>query len=497
MKHQHSPKLAKSALLMLITRLIINTLGIISSLVLVRILSPQDFGVAAIAMSLYSLVSLFGDFGLNTALIQKNKLEKSDYDTGFTINLIFGVIASSFFIIMAGPISVFFADPRLELVIYAVSSLFVINSFKNIKVVDFQIQMNFHLELKLQVIPKLISFFATLLMAYLLESYWALIFGSLLVTLLNVMFSYVMLPYIPSLSLKGVRALFNFSKWIMLNNLFFYLNNKSIDLIVGKFISTSAAGIYSISKEMATLPATEIAAPINKAAYPAYAKQKNNFEALRELFYQTTSMITIIALPASLGLMITADYFVPTVLGDKWMSAIPVIQLLSIFAFISSISSNNGYIFLAIGKPKVTTLISAIRILSFFGFLFGLNLFESIEGPALALIYSSIINLIVSYFLVRREISISIIKTIATNLRAILSTLVMCALLFCLKSYFSFNINLFNFLFLVLLGGAFYSGAILTMWLFSGKPESVESLIAAKIWKVITNLKISMNMRAS
>ena len=108
MKHQHSPKLAKSALLMLITRLIINTLGIISSLVLVRILSPQDFGVAAIAMSLYSLVSLFGDFGLNTALIQKNKLEKSDYDTGFTINLIFGVIASSFFIIMAGPISVFF-----------------------------------------------------------------------------------------------------------------------------------------------------------------------------------------------------------------------------------------------------------------------------------------------------------------------------------------------------------------------------------------------------
>ncbi|MUH73683.1 lipopolysaccharide biosynthesis protein [Psychrosphaera haliotis] len=495
MNHQHSPKLAKSALLMLVTRLIINTLGIVSSLVLVRILSPQDFGIAAIAMSLYSLVSLFGDFGLNTALIQKNKLEKSDYDTGFTINLIFGVVACLFFVIMANTISVFFEDPRLEPVIYAVSSLFVISSFKNIKVVDFQIEMNFHLELKLQVIPKLISFFGTLLMAYLLESYWALIFGSLLVTLLNVTFSYVMLPYMPSLSLKGVRTLFNFSKWIMLNNLFYYLNNKSVDLIVGKFISTSAAGIYSISKEMATLPATEIAAPINKASYPAYAKQKSNFEALRELFYQTTSMITVIALPASLGLMITADYFVPTVLGDKWMSAIPVIQLLSVFAFISSVSSNNGYIFLALGKPKVTTLISAIRILSFFGFLFGLNLIENIEGPALALILSSIVNLFVSYFLVRREISISITKTVVTNMRAILSALAMCIMLFLVKHYLNFDVSLFTFLLLVLLGAVFYSGFILTAWVYSGKPESVESLVAEKLSQTFGKFKVSMKKR--
>ena len=492
MNHKHSPKLAKSALLMLVTRLIINTLGIISSLILVRILSPQDFGVAAIAMSLYSLVSLFGDFGLNTALIQKNKLEKSDYDTGFTINLIFGGLACLFFVIMANPISVFFEDARLEAVIYAVSSLFVISSFKNIKVVDFQIAMNFHLELKLQVIPKLISFFGTLLMAYLLESYWALIFGSLLVTLLNVIFSYVMLPYMPSLSFKGVGVLFNFSKWIMLNNLFFYLNNKSIDLIVGKFISTSAAGIYSISKEMATLPATEIAAPINKASYPAYAKQKNNFEALRELFYQTTSMITIIALPASMGLMITADYFVPTVLGEKWMPAISVIQLLSVFAFISSVSSNNGYIFLALGKPKVTTLISAVRIISFFGFLFGFNLIENIEGPALALILSSVVNLFFSYGLVRREISISLTKTIITNIRAIISSLAMCTLLFLIKYYVSFDVNFLNFLILVFLGVSIYSGCTLIAWVCNGKPQSVETLIVEKLSQSLRKFRVSM-----
>jgi len=485
MNHQHSPKLAKSALLMLVTRLIINTLGIVSSLVLVRILSPQDFGIAAIAMSLYSLVSLFGDFGLNTALIQKNNLNKSDYDTGFTINLIFGAISSLLFVVMAGPIANFFGDPRLESVIYVVSSLFIISSFKNIKVVDFQIEMNFHLELKLQVIPKLISFFGTLLMAYLLESYWALIFGSLLVTLLNVAFSYVMLPYMPSLSFKGAKELFNFSKWIMLNNIFFYLNNKSIDLIVGKFISTSAAGIYSISKEMATLPATEIAAPINKAAYPAYAKQKDNLEALRELFYQTTSMITIIALPASLGLMITADYFVPSVLGQKWMAAIPVIQLLSIFAFISSISSNNGYIFLALGKPKLTTLISAFRISSFFGFLFGLGLQNLIEGPAQALILSAILNLVVSYLFLKKQIKISYLKALKVNLRAFIATLFMCSTVFFLKTNLNFSVTLLNFLFIVFLGVLSYSISLVSMWLISGKPNSVESLIINKILKVI------------
>lgn len=473
--------LAKSAGLMLATRLIVNALGIISSLILIRILSPDDFGIAAIAMSLYSLVKLFGDFGLNTALIQKNKLERSDYDTGFTLNFIFALIACTVFIIIAIPATHFFEEPRLERVLYFVALLFLVTGLKNIKVVDFQIEMNFHLELKLQVFPKILSFFITLGLAFLLNNYWALILGSLFISLITVIQSYVMLPYKPSFSLLNARKMFNFSKWLMINNVFFYLNNKSIDLIVGKFISTSAAGLYSISKEMATLPASEVAAPINKATYPAYAKAKQNPAELRQLFYQSTSMITIIALPASLGLFSTAEFFVPTILGEQWLEAIPLVKLLSLFAFVSSISSNNNYVFLALGKSKLVALISLLRISSFFAILFGFGFLRTVEGPALALLITSCLNLVICYVWLKREIALSIRQTVIANVRAITSTFLMFLIVELASTYMS--VNLLSFISLVFLGLLVYVTLIVFLWALSGQPESIEKIIIEKIRK--------------
>lgn len=470
---------------MLLTRLIVNLLGIISSLILVRILSPADFGVAAIAMSIYAFISLFGEFGFNTALIQKNTPVKSDYDAAFTINFIFGIIASLSMLLTSQQLSVFFNEPRLEPVFYVLASLFFINGCKNIKIVDFQINMDFAKELRLQVLPKILSFFLTLFLAYKLQSYWALVYGSIFLSLINIVFSYFMIPYKPTFTLKGSKALFNYSKWLMLNNFFFYINNKSIDLLVGKLISTSAAGIYNISKEMATLPSTEIAAPINKASFPAYSKEKNNPEQLRELFYKTTSMITIIALPASMGLFMTADYFVPVVLGEQWLDAIPVVQLLSVFAFFSSISSNNGYVFLAIGKPKITTFISGFRILSFFIFLFLFDLTKSVEDPAEALVYAAVTNMIIAYAWLKHEINLSILKVIYVNFRATFATLIMCLVLFVIKQSYEIEINLFNFFSLVVLGVITFGTSLILVWIFSGKPNSIEKQVLLRMSKLI------------
>ncbi|MBU2883718.1 lipopolysaccharide biosynthesis protein [Psychrosphaera sp. B3R10] len=484
-----SSKLASGAILMLLTRLIVNLLGIISSLILVRILSPEDFGVAAIAMSIYAFISLFGEFGFNTALIQKNTPVKSDYDAAFTVNFIFGILASLAMLLASESLSSFFNEPRLEPVFYVLASLFFINGCKNIKIVDFQINMDFAKELKLQVLPKFLSFFLTLFLAYQLQSYWALVYGTIFLSLINIVFSYMMIAYKPTFTLKGSKALFNYSKWLMLNNFFYYINNKSIDLLVGKLISTSAAGIYNISKEMATLPSTEIAAPINKASFPAYSKEKNNPEQLRELFYKTTSMITIIALPASMGLFMTADYFVPVVLGEKWLDAIPVVQLLSLFAFFSSISSNNGYVFLAIGKPKITTFISGIRILSFFIFLYIFDLTNSVEDPAEALVYTAIANMIVAYVWLKYEINISLLKVIYVNFRSTLSTLIMCLVLFVIKQNYEIDVSLVNFLSLVI-GGVFtYSASLILIWIISGKPNSIEKHVLLAITKLIGKIR--------
>lgn len=477
-------KLASSAALMLITRLLVKSIGIISSLILVRLLTPEDFGVIAIVMSIYSFIELFGLFGFNAAIIQKTDPKKSDYDTTFTINLGFGIIASSLMFLLAPLLAEFFNDLRLIEVFRWVALMFLFNALINIKVVDFQRDMEFKKELILQLIPKFFSFFVTLYLAWHLRSYLALVYSMLALSLFNVIQSYIMKPYMPSLSIKGGKELFKFSKWLMLNNVFYYINNKSIDLIVGKMISTKAAGLYSISQEMATLPVSEIGAPINKASYPAYSKAKNNLNKLRELFYSTCSMITILALPTAIGLYSVADFFVPVVLGEKWVGAIEVIQLLSLAAFITSLSSNNGYIFMAIGKPKITTAISGIRIIILLIMLFGIISFDNIASPALALLCSAIVNFFISFAWLKFEINISYKNMLTILYRPILSSLIMSLMIWIVKSYYIVSVGILNLMVLIFIGVVTYFITIFSLWRWARKPRGIESQILKKL-KVI------------
>ncbi|MDO6487713.1 lipopolysaccharide biosynthesis protein [Colwellia sp. 6_MG-2023] len=474
-------KLGSSAIWMLITRLLVKSLGIISSLILVRLLTPEDFGVIAIVMSIYSFIELFGLFGFNAAIIQKTAPQKSDYDTTFTINLCFGIIASSLMFFMASHLASFFDDQRLIEVFRWVALMFLFNALINIKVVDFQRDMNFKKELILQLVPKLFSFFVTLFLAWHLRNYLALVYGMLALSLFNVIQSYIMKPYSPSLSMKGGKELFRFSKWLMLNNIFYYINNKSIDLIVGKMISTKAAGLYSISQEMATLPVSEIGAPINKASYPAYSKAKDNLKELTLLFYSTCSMITILALPAALGLFSVSDFFVPVVLGEKWIGAIEVIQLLSLAAFVTSLSSNNGYIYMAIGKPKITTMISGIRIIILLIMLFGIISFDNISSPALALLCSAIINFFISFSWLKFEIHISFRSMIAILYRPALSSLIMSIMIWVMKSFYIIDVDFLNLMLLIAIGVITYVSCILFFWWAVGKPKGIEMQILSKL----------------
>lgn len=309
--------LNEAAFLMLFTRVCVKALGLISSLILVRILTPEDFGLIAIAMSIYAFIEIFGLFGFNNAIIHKKNPSKADYDSAFTASLIFGLLAASTLFLLSAYISQFYEDVRLEFVLKSISLMFVLNGCVNIRILDFQKNMNFKKELYYQLLPKLITFFVTLYSAYLLQSYVALIIGMLVNSSAILIISYIMKPYVPIITLKGMSELFSYSKWLMMNSILYYLNNSSLNLIVGKFISTRAAGLYSLSNEIASLPLSEIAAPINKASFPAYSKVQGEFNKLKKHFIETTSLIAIISLPASAGLIAVVEPFVAVVLGEQ------------------------------------------------------------------------------------------------------------------------------------------------------------------------------------
>jgi O-antigen/teichoic acid export membrane protein len=469
------------AVWMLITRVLVKSLGLISSIVLARLLAPGDFGLVAIAMSIYAFILLFGSVGFNSALIQKAEATNHDYDAVWSLGIIFGFFAGIVFILNANNIAIYFNDERLVPIIYCVSILFVINGFVNTGVVKFQRELNFKRELKFQLIPKLISFCSTLSLAYILQNYWALVIGMLVHQLMITITSYVMSRYKPKFRISGIRKLFNFSKWIMLNQFFYYINNRSMDLIVGKLISTRASGIYNISLEIASIPVTEVVAPINKSAFPAYSRAQKDLSQLQELFLQTITLIGYISIPAVFGVFFVIDIFVPVVLGEQWNDTIVIIEYLSIASLFLGLSSNAGYLLIALGKPFISTLNAFLRtLLLITSAIILINLY-GLPGAAMGMVISSIAGFFLAYLFTAYYSQLNIFTILAVFFRPLVAALVMAFSLTLLKQQYFIDLSLSSLVATVLAGIIVYCFSIFLVWLLLGKPEGVESFLVKKI----------------
>ncbi len=336
----------------------IKLIGFLSTIILARLLSVQDFGIVAIAMSLYALIDMFGAFGIDTVLIQKQNAAEEQFNTAWTINFCFGILAFILLISIAWPAGKFYNDYKLIPVFFSVAFLFIFNGVKNIGVVEFRKNLTFDKEFKFLIIPKLIGTTVTICLAFWMRNFWALIIGSLTWKGSESVLSYWVHPFRPKFTLIAFRELFSFSKYLLLNNILQFFNTRFLELILGRILSIASVGLYSISWEIAALPAIELISPINRAVYPGYAKVASDKDRLKGLYLNTIGFIVLLITPVSIGLICVARPAILLFLGERWNEAIPLIEILSLTSLFIQFNSNIGYIFYAVNKPRILTLFS-------------------------------------------------------------------------------------------------------------------------------------------
>lgn len=465
-------------------RLVSRGLGLISTLILVRLLSPEDFGLNAIAMSIFALIDLFSRFGFDTVLIQKQDVQKAHYDTAWTFNVLFGVFACLVIIVSSSFVADFYNSKNLENILYVISILFLLNGIVNIGTVDFRKNLTFEKEFKLQILPKVISFFCTLGLAFWFRNYWALILGSLIWKGLIVFFSYSFHPYRPKLSLSKWKDLFDFSKWIFLNNFVLYFNKQSPELLVGKIISPKAAGFISIATELSFLATGELVSSINRAAYPGYSKVSFNAKKLKELYIDVISSISLWVFPAGIGLASISGLFVPAFMGSEWIEMTGAINYLAIASMLFALNSNTGYVFLATAKPHLTTYISLIRVVIFLPLLLFMGLKWGITGAAQATFIVSFLTYFIYMVFVKRSIRLSFFEIVKINFKPLISASLMYISIHCLfidaiSEYVSSD---FTKLVLCIVFGFFiYTFFMIFLWLIDGKQKGPEKVVLKHI----------------
>lgn len=476
-------KMATGAAWMVAFKLIERSIGLISTLILARLLLPEDFGLIAMATSVIAVVELLQAFNFDMALIQNQNATNADYDSAWTLNVLLAGACGLLLVAAAFPMSAFYGDPRVEVVLYCLAFGVLAQGFENIGIVAFRKELALHKEFWFLLAKKVVAFGVTVSCAFWLRNYWALIAGILSARVIGVGLSYRVHPYRPSFTLSRVAALVNFSKWLLITNALTVARSRTADVIVGRMSGAHALGLFTMSYEISNLPTTELSAPINRAVFPGYAALSENIDAFKDGVLKVMSMILLLTFPAACGIALVAEPLVRVLLGTKWMEAVPVIQVLAFFGMVSSFQSNLGFVFVAKGRARFITLWSVAMFALQVPLVIAGIYYVGIVGAAFGLLASVVLPLPFVILAINRLVGVTAREWLGLSWRPLLSAVLMCVVLLGWNSMtvpsaaFAASQQVGALLGPVAVGVSVYAASIVGLWLSSGKPAGPEAYL--------------------
>jgi O-antigen/teichoic acid export membrane protein len=456
-------------------RLGTRVLGLISTLVLVRLLVPADFGLLALAASFAQTVDGMMILGTEEAVIRQINPDRSVYDTAWTLNVIRGATVATIVLTSAVPVARFFGDPRLVTVLLVIAAPPLLDGLSNIGTVDFRREMQFQKEFAIMVVPKLFGIAATLTAALIHPSYTALLFGIATNQSLRSLMSYVMHPFRPRFSLRSWRGLVGYSLWTWLLSLAILMRNRSDTLLLGRLSDSTAVGVYAIGSEVASLPTSELVEPLCRASFAGFAAANREGVSLTETFLRLVGTAVIVTLPAGLGLALVAAPLVRLAFGPGWDAAVPVLRVLGVAGIMSVFGQISLHLMSAqslLGRLTAVALAGAVlRIV----LLLVLIPQAGVTGAAWAAAIATCLDQGAILLMALRRLRIGLAAFAGHVARPAAAALVMAAGVFAAGSWRPEAGVVWTLTVEVTTGVVLYTCVLLLAWLASGQPDGPES----------------------
>ena len=465
-------------------RLGMRVLGLISTLVLVRLIQPADFGIIALATSFMQTIDGMLTLGTEEAVIREATPGRTFYDTAFTLNLLRGVSVGVLVAGAAFPAAAFFSEPRLGPILLFVACLPVLDGFANIGAVDFRRDFAFHKEFAIMVLPKLCGIVAAITAAVLLHSYIAMLFGMGVNRVLRVVMTYVMHPYRPALSLKSWRGLAGYSAWTWLLSIAILIRDRSDSLLLGRLMNTAAVGFYSVGAEIAALPTTELIEPLGRAAFSGFSAGRQQKSDPAETFRRLIGCAALLTLPAGVGLSLVAAPLVALAFGPGWEQAVPVLRILSLSFTIMVFGHLSLHLLSAhalLGRLVGITLTGAAARVALLALLIpGLGLTGAAIGAAAGMALEQLLTVATAL----RRFHVHPGTLLTAVWRPVLAAVAMAAVVAGTGAGWSNDSSILTLAEAVASGAAVYIAVLAASWAFAGQPAGAETDVLAMLRRV-------------
>ena len=456
-------------------RWIERLLDVVSIVVLARILSPDDFGLVAIAASFVAIVEGMSAFDVNKALIRTRDEHRALYDTAWTLSALRGVVSAGIMVSVAP----FLTDARIGTVLVVLALSPLLSGLANPRFVTFERDLVFSRLAVLTLGAKVVSFIVTLLIALIYRSYWSLVLGLLAGTLSSTLLSYALRPYRPKISLARFSDIFAFSGWLSLTSIVTTLSMETDKIIVGRLLGVADAGYYFMTQRIGVLPTRELVSPLQRILFPSFSELAHDRARLRRAVAESINVLGSLSLPAGCGFALVANDFVPLALGDPWRAIVPLLWVLVPYLGLRATLSMTLPCVMALGRTRLLFWVSFVYALVHVpAFIAGTALF-GLAGSIGSIVLAGVLYSYLNTFLLKRTLGLSLHEIGVQLRRPLLAAAVMVGAVWALGAVtplelFSESGSWWSLVTKIGVGGLVFCGVQVALWRIEGRPPGIE-----------------------
>lgn len=447
-------------------------IGLVSTLVLARLLAPEDYGLVAMAMLWVSFIEIFFSVSSDAVLLRDAKADRALIDSAWTLRLLQSIAIAAIVALLSPVAAKFFHEPRLVPVILVLSIGIIVSGFGSYGPLLARKDLDFALEVRLAISAKMISFVFTVGLALWMRNYWALVYGTVFGYLIGCVMSYAFHSYRSRFTLCRVREIWNFSQWMLVSGVGQFFARKIDEFLVGRLGSPGTLGLYSVASDLGQTVSAELSGPLNRALLPVLAQIAESGARMTSAVSKAISASNILILAAGFGLAAVSDQAVAVLLGQKWTAASPMLAILSVAWAVRMLGSSYSTILLVQGNSRTFGLLTVAEA----GILIvtGLMLLpHGVYGLVWARAITSVLTMIL-WMLAARHGGLTIRGFVRATWRPLLGAIVMLMVVRSIGGTLLDN-AVVDFALRVLLGAMIYVTWIWVTWRLQGCPDGLEA----------------------
>jgi len=325
------------------------------SIILARLLLPEQFGLIAMLTIFIAVAQTFVDSGFGSALIQKQNTTYLDECSIFFFNIIVGFLVAGLLFLSAPWIADFYQAPLLSPLTRVLSLNLIINAFGIVHTTLLTKQIDFKTQMKVSILATVLSGSIGVTMAFKGYGVWSLVVQSIGSNLFRTILLWVFLPWRPSwiFSSVSLRSMFSFGSKLLFSGLLDTVYTNLYLVVIGKIFSAADLGYYSRAEQTMRLPLNNLYSIVGRVTFPVFSSMQDDKARLKRGTRKGLSTLAMVNFPLMIGLAVVARPLVIVLLTDKWLPCVPYLQLLCMAGLLYPLHAINLNVLIAQGRSDL------------------------------------------------------------------------------------------------------------------------------------------------